>query len=104
MNCELCEQCLNCRFTDEHMAECGILYTEALAATVMHHERDRHPVLNTDIAVRGNELQVKRVFREIVDPQVNEAAVQILDDWLMNRGKLDVDTLGEIPRLWRNEK
>lgn len=95
--------CSQCQYTNRHMALCQIVYTAATAATVMYHEREHHKELLTEIGERGNEIQVRRAFREIVYSQVNEAAAKILDEWLVNKGKLDVDTLGEIPRLWKDE-
>lgn len=68
----------------------------------MHHEKEAHAPLALDIARRGNEIQVKRLFRDIVEPQVDPTAAAILEQWLA-QGKLEVDNLpNEIPRLWKS--
>lgn len=66
---------------------------------VVVHEEDSHAPLNIDIALRGNEIQVKRLFKDIVAPQVNAEAARILDQWLLNKD--DGELPSDIPRLWK---
>ena len=99
--CDICHRCGNCKFTNKHAAACSVLLTEAYVSIVCVHEADSHPSLDLDIARRGNEIQVKRLFTQIVAPQVNAEAAKILEGWLM-KGSVDVDQLpNEIPRLWK---
>jgi hypothetical protein len=73
--------------------------TEVMAKMVETHDIAYH---RATVGEAGNDIQVRRVFREIVEPQVNSVAAAILEQWLTNRGVLDVDQLGEIPKLWKD--
>jgi hypothetical protein len=101
LECDQCHRCGYCKFTNEHAQACQVLLTEAYVSIVCVHEADSHPSVALDIARRGNEIQVKRLFSSIVGPQVNEHAAEILEEWLL-KGTVDVDQLpNEIPRLWK---
>lgn len=99
LECDICHRCGFCKFTNGHANECGVLLTEAYMSIVVVHEEDSHAPLNIDIALRGNEIQVKRLFKDIVAPQVNAEAARILDQWLLNKD--DGELPSDIPRLWK---
>lgn len=92
----LCERCLNCQWTHGHFAVCQLVYTQVSVSIVMQHEKESHVVRSSE----QNDIQVRRTFREIIEPQVNEGAVSILNQWLVS--ELDIDDLpNDIPRLWK---
>jgi hypothetical protein len=68
---------------------------------VITHEETHHAPLAVDIARRGNEIQVKRLFAAIVEVEANMETAAILDELLMNR-KVDTERLPQrILRLWK---
>lgn len=99
--CETCHRCGHCKFTNGHANECGVLLTEAYVSIVVVHEEDAHAPLALDIALRGNEIQVKRLFMDLVAEEANMDTAAILDELLINR-RVDTDKLpARIMRLWK---
>lgn len=59
---------------------------------------------HSDVHVKSvdeqNDIDVRREFRRILEPQINDGAAAILDQYLI--GRLKVEELpNEIPRLWK---
>lgn len=99
LECDICDACGFCKYTNGHANECGVLLTEAYVSIVLTHEETDHAPLAVDVALRGNEIQVKRLFKDIVAPQVNAEAARILDQWLLNKDAQELPN--DIPRLWK---
>lgn len=93
--CKTCGRCLNCCYTNDHMQACGIVYTEIAAQVVWQHEVSQHP----KTADQFNDIDVRRAFREIVAPQVDARAAEILNRWLASTDRDEIPD--DIPRLWK---